>query len=153
MMSFNIFSTVKTVIANQINVVEIEVATVLTKVITVNLHISKADIVTAPHCFFRIGKVNVIEANLKACLAPSDAAGEAYNIGSGGREFLIDIYYDLCKALGKNIEPKFGPPRKGDVRDSNADITKAREKLGYDPDYDFASGIQLAIDWYKENLK
>ena len=96
---------------------------------------------------------NVIEANLKACLAPSDAAGEAYNIGSGGREFLIDIYYDLCKALGKNIEPKFGPPRKGDVRDSNADITKAREKLGYDPDYDFASGIQLAIDWYKENLK
>ena len=96
---------------------------------------------------------NVIEANLKACLASGDAAGEAYNIGSGGREFLIDIYYDLCKALGKNIEPKFGPPRKGDVRDSNADITKAREKLGYDPDYDFASGIQLAIDWYKENLK
>ena len=96
---------------------------------------------------------NVIEANLKACLASGDAAGEAYNIGSGGREFLIDIYYDLCKALGKNIEPKFGPPRKGDVRDSNADITKAREKLGYDPDYDFAAGIQLAIDWYKENLK
>ena len=95
----------------------------------------------------------MIEANLKACLADSDAAGEAYNIGSGGREFLIDIYYDLCKALGKEIEPKFGPPRKGDVRDSNADITKARQKLGYDPDYDFASGIQLAIDWYKENLK
>ena len=66
------------------------------------------------------------------------------SIGSGGREFLIDIYYDLCKALGKNIEPKFGPPRKGDVRDSNADITKAREKLGYDPDYDFASGIPVS---------
>lgn len=95
---------------------------------------------------------NVIEANLKACLASSDAAGEAFNIGSGGREFLIDIYYDLCKALGKEVEPKFGPARKGDVRDSNADITKARELLGYDPDYDFAAGIKLAIDWYKENL-
>ena len=96
---------------------------------------------------------NVIEANLKACLASGDAAGEAYNIGSGGREFLIDIYYDLCRALGKEIEPNFGPARKGDVRDSNADISKAREKLGYDPEYDFEAGIRLAIDWYKENLK
>ncbi len=96
---------------------------------------------------------NVIEANLKACLASSDAAGEAFNIGAGGREFLIDIYYELCKALGKDVEPIFGPARKGDVRDSNADISKARELLGYDPDYDFAAGIKLAIDWYKENLK
>lgn len=96
---------------------------------------------------------NVIEANLKACLASEEAAGEAYNIGSGGREFLIDIYYDLCRALGKEIEPNFGPARKGDVRDSNADISKARKLLGYDPDYDFATGIGLAIDWYRENLR
>ncbi len=95
---------------------------------------------------------NVIEGNLRAALAGSDAAGEAYNIGAGGREYLIDIYYDLCKALEIEREPIFGPPRKGDIRDSNADISKAREKLGYDPEYDFASGIALAIDWYKENL-
>lgn len=95
---------------------------------------------------------NVIEANLKACLAPSDAAGEAYNIGAGGRAFLIDIYYGLCKSLGIEREPIFGPPRKGDVRDSNADITKARTKLGYDPEFDFEAGLDLAIDWYKENL-
>ena len=95
---------------------------------------------------------NVIEGNLRACLASSDAAGEAYNIGAGGREYLIDIYYDLCRALGIDREPVFGPPRKGDIRDSNADISKAREKLGYDPGYDFAAGIALAIDWYKENL-
>ena len=95
---------------------------------------------------------NVIEGNLKACLAGSDAAGESYNIGAGGREYLIDIYYDLCKALEIEREPNFGPPRKGDIRDSNADIGKAREKLGYDPEYDFAAGIALAIDWYKENL-
>lgn len=44
---------------------------------------------------------NVIEANMKACLAPSEAAGQAFNIAYGGREYLIDIYYDLCKALDK----------------------------------------------------
>ncbi len=95
---------------------------------------------------------NVIEGNLRACLAPSDAAGEAYNIGAAGREYLIDVYRDLCEALGKDIEPIFGPPRKGDIRDSNADISKAREKLGYDPSYDFKAGLMLAIDWYRENL-
>ena len=96
---------------------------------------------------------NVIEANLKACLASSEAGGNAFNIGAGGREFLIDIYYTLCDALGKKVEPNFGPDRLGDVRDSNADISKAKELLGYDPEYDFKQGIALAIDWYKENLR
>ena len=68
---------------------------------------------------------NVIEANLKACKASSEVAGEAFNIAYGSREYLIDIYYDLCKALGKDIEPKFGPNRKGDIRHSNADISNA----------------------------
>ncbi len=95
---------------------------------------------------------NVVEANLKACQASSEAAGEAFNIGAGGREYLIDVYHALCKALGKDVEPNFGPHRAGDIRDSNADISKARELLGYDPDYDFAKGIALAIDWYKANL-
>lgn len=96
---------------------------------------------------------NVIEANLKACLAPSEAAGEAFNIAYGGREYLIDIYYDLCKALGKETEPHFGPDRAGDIKHSNADISKAKKLLGYDPEYDFAKGIALAIEWYQENLK
>lgn len=95
---------------------------------------------------------NVIEANLKACLAPHEAAGEAFNIAYGGREYLIDIYYGLTKALGKEIEPNFGPDRAGDIKHSNADISKAKELLGYDPQYSFEEGIQLAIDWYKENL-
>ena len=95
---------------------------------------------------------NVIEANLKACLAPSEAAGEAFNVAYGGREYLIDIYYDLCKTLEIDREPNFGPDRAGDIKHSNADISKARKLLGYDPDYDFAKGIKLAIDWYKANL-
>lgn len=95
---------------------------------------------------------NVIEANMRACLAPSEAAGEAFNIGAGGREFLIDVYNDILEALEMDVEPIYGPNRKGDIRDSNADISKARELLGYDPEYDFAAGIKLAIEWYKENL-
>ncbi len=95
---------------------------------------------------------NVIEANLRACKADSSAAGEAYNIGAGGRLYLIDMYDQLCKALGVEVTPNFGPPRKGDVRDSNADISKAKRLLGYDPSYDFEKGITLAIDWYKEYL-
>lgn len=96
---------------------------------------------------------NVIEANLKACLAPQEAAGEAFNIAYGGREYLIDIYKGLTKALGVDIEPIYGPDRKGDIKHSNADISKAKRLLGYDPDWSFERGIQAAIGWYKENLK
>lgn len=96
---------------------------------------------------------NVIEANLKACLASHEAAGQAFNIAYGGREYLIDIFYELCRALDKDIEPVFGPDRPGDIKHSHADISKARELLDYDPDYDFTMGIKLALDWYKEKLE
>ena len=94
----------------------------------------------------------MIEANLKACLAPSSAAGQAFNIAYGGREYLIDIYYGLTKALGVDMEPEFGPDRPGDIKHSNADISKAKELLGYDPEWSFERGIEAAIQWYKENL-
>ena len=95
---------------------------------------------------------NVIEANLKACLADSSAAGEAYNIAYGGREYLIDIYEGLCRALDIEREPIYGPDRAGDIKHSNADISKARANLGYDPEWSFERGIKEAIQWYKENL-
>ena len=95
---------------------------------------------------------NVIEANLKACLAPSETAGQAFNIAYGGREYLIDIFYGLTKALGVEVEPKFGPDRAGDIKHSNADISKAEKLLGYAPEWSFDRGIRAAIEWYKENL-
>ena len=95
----------------------------------------------------------MIEANLKACLAPSEYAGEAFNIAYGGQEYLIDLYNKLCELLKIDMTPIFGPERSGDIRHSNADIGKAKSMLGYDPDYDFKKGIELAVDWYKENLK
>ncbi len=95
---------------------------------------------------------NVIEANLKACLAPAEADGQAFNVAYGGREYLIDIYYGLTKALNLDIEPNFGPDRAGDIKHSNADIFKAKALLGYDPEWSFERGIAAAIEWYKENL-
>ncbi|HNX14711.1 MAG TPA: SDR family oxidoreductase [Oscillospiraceae bacterium] len=95
---------------------------------------------------------NVVEANLKACFAPHEAAGQSFNIAYGDQEYLIDIYNSLTKVLGKNIQPIFGPDRKGDIKHSNADISKARNLLGYDPDYSFSKGLNEAISWYKENL-
>ncbi|MGL5973231.1 MAG: LPS biosynthesis protein WbpP, partial [Oscillospiraceae bacterium] len=96
---------------------------------------------------------NVIDANLKACLASGEAAGKSYNIAYGGRDYLIDVFHVLAKSLGKeDIKPNFGPDRKGDIKHSNADISKAKELINYDPKYSFEEGINLAIQWYKENL-
>ncbi len=95
---------------------------------------------------------NVIEANLKACLARSEAAGQVFNIAYGGREYLIDICHTLAAALGKEIEPVLGPERPGDIKHSNADIGKAKRLLDYNPSYCFSDGIELAIEWYSENL-
>ncbi len=94
---------------------------------------------------------NVIEANLKACLAPKQVAGQVFNIAFGGREDLIDVYNLICKVLNKKIKPHYGPERKGDIKHSNADISLARRLLNYDPSWDFEMGIKNAIQWYKEN--
>lgn len=95
---------------------------------------------------------NVIDANLKACLASSKYGGQAYNIAAGGRDYLIDIYNELNKALDKNIKPIFGPKRPGDIKHSNADISKAKKYLDYNPSYNFKQGLQEAIEWYISNL-
>lgn len=96
---------------------------------------------------------NVIEANLKACIADKSATGQVYNVAYGGREYLTDVYKGICMALGVEIEPLYGPDRVGDIKHSNANIEKARCYLNYKPDWSFKNGIVEAIGWYKENLK
>lgn len=95
---------------------------------------------------------DVVQANLLACVAPHEAAGEAYNVASGKRLSLNEMYAVLSELLGKDLKPVFGPERRGDIRHSRADISKICEKLGYAPEYDFEKGIKKAIQWYKENL-
>ena len=95
---------------------------------------------------------NVIEANFKGFLANSEACGQAYNIAFGGQEYLIDVYKKLCDLLDKSIEPIYCLDRTGDIKHSNADISYAKEKLGYQPEWSFDCGITEAIKWYEENL-
>ncbi|WP_339068124.1 SDR family oxidoreductase [Fusobacterium animalis] len=95
---------------------------------------------------------NVIQANLKACLASDKALGEVFNIAYGGRETLNNLFNKLSKLLNKNIKAIYGNERAGDVRHSNADISKAKELLNYNPEYSMDRGLELTIDWYKKNL-
>lgn len=95
---------------------------------------------------------NIVEANLKACQAPSKFAGEVFNIAYGGRETLLSIYQIISQLIEKTIEPKFAEERKGDIKHSHADISKAKEMIGYNPNWCFQKGIQEAINWFKENL-
>jgi len=95
---------------------------------------------------------NVIDANFLACLAPHEVAGECFNVAFGGQLKLIDIFNYLREILDRKIEPIWCPERLGDIKHSNADISKAQSLLGYYPEWDFESGIAEAIEWYKDNL-
>lgn len=95
---------------------------------------------------------NVIEANLKACLSSKEASGKAYNIAFGGRDTLNNLYRKLNELLNKNIPANYGPERAGDIKHSNASIELAKEMLGYNPEYSMDDGLELTIEWYKNNL-
>lgn len=94
---------------------------------------------------------NVVEANLKACRAKSEIAGNVFNVGCGQIRTLIEIYEIISALLGKNITPHFADERAGDIRHSMTDISKSQTLLGYSPKYDFEQGITATIDWYKSN--
>jgi len=95
---------------------------------------------------------NVIEANLKSCLAPKKACGEAYNIAFGERYTINELYNLMCDELEINRDPKYVEERPGDIRHSLADISKAKNLLNYNPDWDFKNGFIKAINWYKNNI-
>lgn len=95
---------------------------------------------------------NVIQANLKACLARDEASGEVFNVAYGGRETLNNLFDKLSKLLNKSIKAVYANERAGDIKHSNADISKAKELLNYNPEYSMDRGLELTIEWYKENL-
>ncbi len=102
---------------------------------------------------------NIIDANVAACTAGSPrsergkaALGEAFNIACGGRISLLDLIATINKIAGKRIAPKFDPPRPGDIKDSQADITKAAKLLGWKPRVEFQEGIEKAVAWYRSQL-
>ncbi|UCF17056.1 MAG: SDR family oxidoreductase [Phycisphaerales bacterium] len=94
---------------------------------------------------------NVVDANLLASGA-KETHGETVNIACGQAVTVNEIIAMINKLLGKNIEPIYTDPRPGDVKHSLADITAARNLLGFEPVVSFAKGLQLAIEWYRNNL-
>lgn len=95
---------------------------------------------------------NCVQANIKAALTDNaEAVNQVYNIAVGDRTSLNDLFYILKDAAGAAIEPVYGPERAGDIRDSLADISKARNLLGYDPQVRIQEGLQQTFQWFKEN--
>ncbi len=88
---------------------------------------------------------NVVQANLRACTAPPAAHGQVFNIGSGTRISLNALTRRMLQLMDSPLEPDYGPPRAGDVRDSQADVTRARQLLGYDPTVDPLTGLTRLV--------
>jgi nucleoside-diphosphate-sugar epimerase len=90
---------------------------------------------------------DVVTGVLRCCEAPH-VAGEVINVAAGGRISLLDLIRTLQSILNQTAEPVFGPPREGDVRDSQADIEKARRQLDFSPAVAFEDGLRQTVAWY-----
>jgi nucleoside-diphosphate-sugar epimerase len=93
---------------------------------------------------------NVVEANLLACTAPKEAAGQVFNVACGERTTLLDVITALSEIVGRRIEPRHAEARTGDIRHSLADISRAKRLLGYSGRVGFAEGLRRTVAWYRE---
>jgi len=93
-----------------------------------------------------------VQSNLLACTAPS-APGRVFNIACGSRYTLNALVAMLNRILGTSLEPVYDPPRPGDVRHSQADISAAREVLGYQPRDDLEAGLRKTVEWFKKQAR
>ena len=93
---------------------------------------------------------NVAQGNLLACKAPK-AVGETLNLAAGGRIVLNDLVAQLNAILGSDLTPIYAAERPGDILHSQADISKARALLGFEPVVSFEEGLRRTVDWYRES--
>jgi nucleoside-diphosphate-sugar epimerase len=97
---------------------------------------------------------NVVSANLLACAAPAEkVAGKVFNAACGGQHTLKEIYQLLAKLIGFDLPPLYGPPRTGDILNSQADISAATEAFGYRPSIGVKEGLERTVEWYRQTLK
>jgi UDP-glucose 4-epimerase len=92
---------------------------------------------------------NCVEANIKACTAPN-AAGKVFNVACGERTSLLDVCQFLEKFTGKTVRPQHRDARIGDIKHSLADISQAKEILGYTASVKFAEGLRQTVSWYSK---
>ena len=91
---------------------------------------------------------NVVDGVLRAVKAPG-ASGHVVNVATGTRISLNQLFASMRELVGSRVDVAYGPPRNGDVKDSLADITRARALLGYEPLVSFEAGLKKTIDWYR----
>jgi nucleoside-diphosphate-sugar epimerase len=96
---------------------------------------------------------NVVNANLLACAADEEACGRAYNIACAQTVTVNRLYRLLCQRLDAPVEPRYLPPRRGEVRRSLARIELARQRLGYQPVYTLEAGLDETLAWYRTNRR
>lgn len=94
---------------------------------------------------------NVLNANLLACVAPEKAFGRVMNCACGERITLNQLALELKKLLEVDIDPKHGEPRAGDIKHSLADISLAKELIGYEPKIHIAEGLEKTVKWFLSN--
>jgi len=92
---------------------------------------------------------NVVDGVLRAAQAPAAASGEVINVATGGRISLNELFRTIRELVGSDLEPVYDSPRAGDVKDSQADISKAKHLLGYAPSASFKEGLERTIAWYR----
>ena len=92
---------------------------------------------------------NIVNVTLRACEA-SGASGKVFNGGTGARITLNEVLKLLTKITGKKIQAQYEPPRTGDIRDSQADVSLAKKVLGYQPLVHFEEGLKRTWEWYKK---
>lgn len=95
---------------------------------------------------------NVVFANILACTAEQNAVGKSYNIASGARITIYNLYQMLAKVYNIKEEPYYSEERIGDVKDSFASIDLAKKFLGYYPQYSFEEGLSFTVRWYNQTL-
>jgi UDP-N-acetylglucosamine/UDP-N-acetylgalactosamine 4-epimerase len=95
---------------------------------------------------------NCVQANIKAALVQNpEAVNQVYNVAVADRTSLNDLFNILKAEAGSDITPEYGPDRAGDIRDSLADISKANNLLGYQPQIRIQEGLQKTLEWFKQN--
>ena len=96
---------------------------------------------------------NAVQANIKAMLCENkDAFGEAYNIACGYKTSVKELYEVLKNAAGSDKEAEVCPPRNGDIRDSLANIDKAKNNFGYNPEVGIKDGLEITLNWFKNEF-
>ncbi len=93
---------------------------------------------------------DVVNGVLRCCDAPN-VAGEVINVAAGGRVSLLELIQALQVITHQNTAPEFAPTREGDVKDSQADIFKARQMLGFEPVVPFDEGLRRTVEWFKSS--